>query len=186
MKRFLVLSVLALLGLGLAQGWTCPAGFEGQNLSVYNWTTYIAEDTISNFEELCGVKVTYDTFPTDGDMLTRLRQGNPGYDITFPSTTTLPLMIDEGLLEPLDKSKIPNAVNLDENLLDTPTDPGNEYSLPYQWGTIGIGYNKTKVGKEITSWNELFDYAGPVSWLEDPRGDWCCPLNAGARPQHRR
>ena len=173
MKRFfgavLGLSLFGSFGLSQDTSWTCPAGFEGQNLSVYNWTTYVAEDTISNFETLCGVKVTYDTFPTDGDMLTRLRQGNPGYDITFPSTSTLPLMIDEGLLEPLDMSKIPNAENLDSSLLDTPSDPGNEYSLPYQWGTIGIGYNKTKVGKEITSWNDLFDYDGPVSWIEDPR-----------------
>jgi spermidine/putrescine transport system substrate-binding protein len=172
MKKLIGLATLALmLSYSWAQesAWTCPEGFEGQSLSVYNWTTYVAEDTISNFETLCGVKVVYDTFPTDGDMLSRLRQGNPGYDVTIPSTSTLPLMIDEGLLEPLDKAKIPNAANLDPALLDTPSDPGNEYSFPYQWGTIGIGYNKTKVGKEITSWNDLFDYAGPVSWLEDPR-----------------
>lgn len=173
MKKILLgfLALATYVGTGSAQesAWTCPAGFEGQNLSVYNWTTYVAEDTISNFETLCGVKVVYDTFPTDGDMLSRLRQGNPGYDITFPSTTTLPLLVEEGLLEPLDKSKIPNNVNLDASLLDTSNDPANQYSLPYQWGTIGIGYNKTKVGKDITSWNDLFDYQGPVSWIEDPR-----------------
>jgi spermidine/putrescine transport system substrate-binding protein len=170
MRKFL-LGLLGIVSMAHAQEtpWTCPEGFAGQTLSVYNWTTYIAEDTISNFEELCGIKVTYDTFPTDGDMLTRLRQGNPGYDVTFPSTSTLPLMIEEGLLEPLDKSKIPNNVNLEESLLDTPTDPGNKYSLPYQWGTIGIGYNKSKVGKELTSWNDMFDYTGAVSWIEDPR-----------------
>lgn len=173
MKRCLLglLICISWGGGALAQGtaWACPEGFSGQTLNVYNWTTYIAEDTIANFEKLCGVKVVYDTFPTDGDMLSRLRQGNPGYDVTFPSTSTLPLMIDEGLLEPLNKEQIPNIANLDADLLDTPSDPGNVYSFPYQWGTIGIGYNKTKVGREIGSWQDLFTYNGPVSWIEDPR-----------------
>jgi spermidine/putrescine transport system substrate-binding protein len=164
-------SIVALLSYSSAQetSWTCPEGFAGQELSVYNWTTYVAEDTISNFEQLCDVTVVYDTFPTDGDMLARIRQGNPGYDVTFPGTSTLPLMITEGLVEPLDKANIPNFVNLEPTLLDTASDPENEYSVPYQWGTVGIGYNKTNVGKDITSWNDMFDYEGPVSWLEDVR-----------------
>lgn len=157
---------------GFAQetAWTCPQGFEGQRLGVYNWTTYIAEDTISNFEELCGVDVTYDTYPTDDDMLARIRQGNPGYDIVVPSGTVMYLMVAEGLLEPLDKSNIPNLENVDETFLDLSFDPGNQFSVPYQWGTIGIGYNKTNVGREISTWDDLFSYEGPVSWLEDVRG----------------
>jgi spermidine/putrescine transport system substrate-binding protein len=151
-------------------GWTCPEGFAGQRLNVYNWTTYIAEDTIANFEALCDVSVTYDTYPTEDDMLARIRQGNPGYDIVVPSGTIMVLMINEGLLEPLNLENIPNVANLDETFLDLPFDPGNRYSLPYQWGTVGIGYNRTRVGGEITSWQEMFDYEGPVSWLEDVRG----------------
>jgi spermidine/putrescine transport system substrate-binding protein len=164
------MSVVALLSYGSAQtAWTCPEGFEGQSLSVYNWTTYVADDTISNFEELCGVTVIYDTFPTDGDMLSRIRQGNPGYDVTFPGNSTLPLMIEEGLVEAFDKANIPNLANLEPKFTGVYFDPGNDYSVPYQWGTVGIGYNKTTLGKDISSWEEFFSYDGPVSWIEDIR-----------------
>lgn len=165
--------LLAVCTLSAAQeegSWTCPAGLEGQRLNVYNWTTYIAEDTVSNFEALCGVTVTYDTYPTEDDMLARIRQGNPGYDIVVPSGTIMSLMVNEGLLEPLDLENIPNVANVAETFLDLPFDPGNQYSLPYQWGTVGIGYNRTRVGGEITSWEEMFAYEGPVSWIEDVRG----------------
>ncbi len=173
MKKLFLALAATCLATALAQtpttSWTCPEGFEGQSLTVYNWTTYIAEDTIPNFEELCGVTVQYDTFPTDDDMLARIRQGNPGYDIVVPSSTVLILMTSEDLLEPLDKSNIPNLVNLDDTFLGLYFDPDNTYSVPYQWGTIGIGYNTEKVGREITTWDDVFEYDGPVSWLEDVR-----------------
>ena len=150
--------------------WTCPPTFAGQSLHVYNWTTYVAEDTITNFEALCDVKVVYDTYPSDDDMLTRLRQGNPGYDIVVPSGVNVYLLVSGGLLEALDKSHIPNLANLDPTFVGLPFDPGNEYTVPYQWGTTGIGYNVTKVGHEITSWTDMFEYDGPVSWLDDVPG----------------
>ena len=169
-----IVAILLVGAWALAQGdsetsWTCPEGFEGQTLSVYNWTTYIAEDTIPLFEELCGVEVNYDTYPTDDDMLARIRQGNPGYDIVVPSGTVTYLMIDEGLLEPLDADNIPNLANVEDAFLGLDFDPNNEYTVPYQWGTIGIGYNTEAVGEEITSWSQMFEYDGPVSWLEDVR-----------------
>src|SRR5690625_840115 len=150
--------------------WTCPEGFEGQTLSVYNWTTYIAEDTISGFETACGVTVQYDTYPTDDDMLARIRQGNPGYDIVVPSDVVVHLMIDEDLLLEIDKSLLPNWSNLDEDFTDLAFDPANTYTVPYQWGTTGIGYNVNAVGFEVTSWQDMFEYDGPVSWLADVPG----------------
>ena len=66
-------------------------------------------------------------------------------------------------------SKIPNFANVSENLKNPPYDPGNQYSVPYQWGTVGIGYNNDKVGKEVTSWQDMFNYDGPVAWLDDQR-----------------
>ena len=176
-SRLPFMAVVALLAAALLSSaaaqetnWTCPDGFQGQTLSVYNWTTYIAEDTISNFEELCGVEVQYDTYPTDDDMLARIRQGNPGYDIVVPSDLVVYLMVDEGLLEPLDKSNIPNIANIDPTFMGLDYDPQNTYTVPYQWGTIGIGYNVDAVGEEVTSWEQMFAYDGPVSWLEDVRG----------------
>ena len=154
---------------GAATDWTCPEGFEGQRLSVYNWTTYIAEDTISNFEELCGVDVTYDTYPTDDAMLARIRQGNPGYDIVVPSATVAYLMVDEGLFLPLDEDAIPNRANLLPNFTGLGYDPEDEFTVPYQWGTMGIGYNVETAG-EIDSWADVFAHEGPVAWLDDTRG----------------
>ncbi len=155
---------------GQTSAWTCPEGFEGQQLSVYNWSTYIAEDTVPNFEERCGVTVTYDTFPTDDDMLAKIRQGNPGYDIVVPSSTVLSLMIAEDLAQPVDMTTIPNFNNLGETFIGLPFDPDNTYSVPYQWGTMGIGYNTEAVEGEVTSWDDMFSYSGSVSWLEDIRG----------------
>lgn len=163
----LACAVVPLLGSASAQStWTCPAGFEGQTLNVYNWSTYIADDTIANFEAACGVRVVYDTYPTDDDMLVRLRQGNPGFDIVVPSDVVATLMIEDDLLIPLDMSALPGFVNLDDTFLDLSFDPGNAYTVPYQWGTVGIGYNATRVG-DITSWAELFAHDGTVAWLDD-------------------
>lgn len=151
------------------EGWVCPEGYEGQTLSIYNWSTYIAEDTIPNFEELCGVTVTYDIFDSNESLLARLREGNPGYDIIVPSDYMVGTMAAEELLVPLDLEMIPNFANVAETFVNPPYDPDNSYSVPYQWGTIGIGYNIEATGEEITSWEQMWNYDGPVAWLEDPR-----------------
>lgn len=153
----------------IATSWTCPEGFEGQELSVYNWSTYIAEDTIPNFETLCGVSVEYTTFESDEAALTRIRQGNPGFDIIVPSGDTIAVMAREDLLIPLNRDAIPNFANLSESLTGASYDPENEYSVPYQWGTVGIGYNTEKLPDGITTWEELWAYDGPVAWLDDRR-----------------
>ncbi|MBC7813462.1 MAG: spermidine/putrescine ABC transporter substrate-binding protein [Burkholderiales bacterium] len=149
--------------------WTCPTGFEGQTLNVYNWSTYVADDTISNFETLCGVSVTYDVYESSEALLNRLRSGNPGYDVVVPTGNTVLRMITEELLVPLDKAQIPNIANVTESLLNPEYDPDNLYTLPYQWGTVGVGYNIEAVGGEITSWEQVWNHDGPVAWLEDLR-----------------
>jgi len=150
--------------------WTCPEGFEGQTLNVYNWTTYVAEDTISNFIALCGLAgVQYDTFASNEDLLAAISQGNPGYDIIVPTDYMVAIMIEQDLLDTLNKENIPNMKNISPRFLGGSHDPEDNYSIPYQWGTIGIGYNVEKVGKEITSWQDVFEYQGSVAWLEDQR-----------------
>ncbi|MFO7545403.1 MAG: spermidine/putrescine ABC transporter substrate-binding protein [Trueperaceae bacterium] len=166
-KTVVIAAALLLASVAAAQSdWTCPPEYAGQSLNVYNWSTYIAEDTIANFEAACDVNVTYDTYPSDDDMLVRLRQGNPGFDVVVPSDVIVALMIDEGLLEAIDKANIPNLANLDPTFTGLPFDPNNDYTVPYQWGTVGIGYNVEKVG-EIEGWADLFAYDGPVAWLDD-------------------
>src|SRR5664279_4095670 len=93
--------------------WACPSGFTGQTLHVYNWTTYIAEDTISNFERLCGVTINYTTYASDTDMVDELRKGDSGqYDVVVPTSSTVYDMIgDSPLLAPISLSQIPNFAN---------------------------------------------------------------------------
>jgi len=148
--------------------WTCPAGFEGQTLNVYNWTTYIGETTIQDFERLCGVTVNYDNFDTNEQMVARLRQGNPGYDIVFANEYIIPIMIREGLVQEIDLANIPNIENVAERWRGLDFDPENRYTVPYLWGTTGVAYNVEKVG-EINSWEDVFNYDGPVAWIADIR-----------------
>lgn len=189
MKRWFLLLVVAVVFVvgttALAQEttqiepWTCPEdvlNLENKTLNFLNWATYIAENTVPDFEAACGVKVTTDFYGSNEELLARMRAGNPGFDLIVPSGYTVAEMIAEGLLEPLDKANIPNIKNISPDLLDRQFDPGNVYSLPYQWGTVGIGYNVKAVAAvlgedvEITSWNQLFDYpVARVGWLDDQR-----------------
>jgi spermidine/putrescine transport system substrate-binding protein len=177
LKRLSLLIVLALMVAAIApaaaqdesEGWTCPEGFEGQTLSIFNWATYIAEDTIPNFEEACGVTVEYSIFESADQALAVLRQGNPGYDILMPSDYIVAIMAGDGLIQALDHDKIPNLANLTPRFLETSYDPGSVYSVPYQWGTIGIGYSTEAFPDGIDSWEDLWAYEGNVAWIEEPR-----------------
>ncbi|MCS6836738.1 MAG: spermidine/putrescine ABC transporter substrate-binding protein [Anaerolineae bacterium] len=149
--------------------WTCPPGFQGQQLNVYNWTTYIGNDTLADFERLCGVTVVYDNYDSNESLIARLRQGNPGYDVAFPTEYAVLILAREGLLQTIDMNKIPNyATNIPKRWKGLFHDPNEQYSVPYLWGSAGIGYNVNKIA-EVTSWNDLFNYNGPTAWFGDPR-----------------
>ena len=127
--------------------------FKGQNVSlnVYNWGLYISDgsdesvDVISAFEELTGIKVNYTTFDTNESMYAKLKGGGANYDLIFPSDYMIGKMMNEGMLLPLNKENIPNLANIGPEYLDKVYDPGNVYSVPYTWGTVGITYNKEMV-----------------------------------------
>ncbi|HZY30741.1 MAG TPA: spermidine/putrescine ABC transporter substrate-binding protein, partial [Candidatus Methylomirabilis sp.] len=148
-----------------------PPEGQVQELNIYNWSTYIAPDTIPNFEEQYNVKVNYDLFGDNEELLAKIQPGNPGYDIIVPTDYMVTAMINLGLLEELNHDNIPNMANVHPTFLDPDYDPGNAHCLPYQWGTMGLGYNITATGGEIDSWSVMFDekYAGRISWLDDPR-----------------
>jgi putrescine transport system substrate-binding protein len=146
-----VISLLALSACGdkgkggdVAQGG--DAGTE-KSVNVYNWSDYIAEDTIPNFEKATGIKVTYDVFDSNEVLETKLLAGSSGYDVVVPTLNFLGRQIQAGVFMPLDKSKIPNYANLDPELMKRleSQDPGNMHAIPYMWGTTGIGYNVDKV-----------------------------------------
>jgi len=140
------------------------AAEEEKVLHVYNWSDYIAEDTIKNFEEQTGIKVTYDVFDSNDMLETRLLAGNSGFDVVVPSASFLERQIKAGVFQKLDKSQIPNLKNMDPDIQQRVAlhDPSNEHSVTYLWGTTGIGYNVDKVKKilgdtPLDSWNQIFD-----------------------------
>ena len=166
--------------------WVCPQNFAGQHINVFNWSTYIADNTMDDFAAACGITYTYDNYDSDKSMITLLRQGNPGFDIVVPSDYTVPLMIEEELLLPLDHALLPNLDNLAEDLRQAPFDPESVYTVPYLWGTFGIGYNTARVAGPVTSWTQFFGHDGPVAWVDDPRSMFAIALlMVGADPNTR-
>lgn len=137
---------------------------EEKVLHVFNWSDYIAEDTVPNFEKQSGIKVTYDVFDSNDVLETRLLAGNSGFDVVVPSASFLERQIKAGVFQKLDKSQLPNLKNMDPDIMNRVGlhDPGNEYAIPYLWGTTGIGYNEDKIKKILgdarpDSWNYLYD-----------------------------
>ena len=153
-----------LLAMTLAGAVAGAAQAEDKVLHVYNWSDYIAEDTLENFTKETGIKVVYDVFDSNEVLEAKLLAGSSGYDVVVPSNPFLAKQIKAGVFQKLDKSKLPNWENLDKDLLKAlqPSDPDNLYAVPYMWGTIGIGYNPEKVkaalGEDapVDSWDLVF------------------------------
>lgn len=139
---------------------SCLSFAKDRVLYVYNWSSYIAPDTIDNFEKQTGIKVVYDVFDSNEVLESKLMAGNTGFDLVVPSDSFLGRQAQAGIFQALDKSKLPNYANLDEKLLKMLQihDPDNKYAIPYMWVTTGIGYNVDKV-KQI-----LGDDAPTDSW----------------------
>ena len=142
-----------------------------QALNIYNWDTYIDPAVLTDFEQKFGVKIRYDLYENNEAMLATVQASATDYDIVVPTDYMVEIMHKDGLLAPLNKNNIPNFANLDSSFFSPAYDPGNRYCVPYQWGTLGIGYNIRATQRELTSWKDLFDpaFAGRVSLLADPR-----------------
>lgn len=150
-----------------------------EELSVYNWSDYIDEEVITQYEDTYGVDIIYDTFASNEDLLAKLQAGAEGYDVIFPSDYMVAIMIDLGLLSTIDTADLPNFANIDPQFVGAPFDPNNNYCVPYQWGTTGIGYhadNEFFQENPPDSWAYLFEpemleqYAdGGINVLNDPR-----------------
>jgi spermidine/putrescine transport system substrate-binding protein len=145
-----------------------------KQLNVYNWDTYIGERTIDSFTDKSGVKVQYDLYANNEEMFAKLKEGNPGYDLIFPSDYMVETMIALDMLVAVDHSKVPNMKNLiqESSFINPPFNPGLKYGVPYFWGTIGIGYRKSKVDGVPRSWGDLFEndkYKGRIALLADSR-----------------
>ncbi|MFS0862773.1 ABC transporter substrate-binding protein [Fredinandcohnia sp. 179-A 10B2 NHS] len=160
-RAFLAISIVSGALLYLIHHLNSSQGLSGGNtLTIFNWGDYIDMELVERFEEETGIKVIYETFDSNEAMMTKIEQGGTTYDIAVPSEYMIDKMRQEDLLIPLDHSKLPNLKNIDERFMDLPFDPGNQYSVPYFWGTVGVVYNPTMLdGLEIKSWNDLWDPA---------------------------
>ena len=140
---------------------------EEKLLNIYNWSDYIAEDTLANFTKETGIQVTYDVFDSNEVLEAKLVSGTTGYDIVVPSLTFLARQIKAGVFMPLDKSKLSNWGNLDPKILAeiARNDPDNAHAVNWLWGTTGIGYNVDKIKERLgdqaptDSWALFFDPA---------------------------
>ena len=164
---------IRLLATALAGFVALPALAQDNVLHVYNWSDYIADDTIAKFEAETGIDVTYDVYDSNEVLEAKLLAGNSGYDIVVPTSNYLQRQIGAEVYLPLDKSKLPNLKNMDPGLMEKAQayDPGNEHAVIYMWGTIGLGYNKAKVAERlgadapVDSWDLVFnpEYAAKLA-----------------------
>jgi spermidine/putrescine transport system substrate-binding protein len=144
---------------------------EEKKLNFYNFDTYIGETTLADFNKATGIEVKLDLFADGDELFTKLKAGNPGYDVIVPSDRIVERMIKANMLMAINKDKIPNLANIDPGFLKPSFDPERKFSVPYMWGTVGLGYRKSKVaGGALTSWKSVFEdqaYAGRVSLMGD-------------------
>lgn len=141
-----------LLGLTVSFGAiTSHAAAEEKVLNIYNWSDYLAPDTIPNFEKETGIKVRYDIFDSNEILHAKLVARKTGYDIVVPSSNWAKLQIDGGLFQKLDKTQLPNWKNLDPGILKQMEafDPGNAYLVDWLWSYTTVGINVDKVKKAL-------------------------------------
>ena len=164
-RRFKALS-LVLAGLGYLASQTAALAADPKVLNIYNWSDYIAEDTIKNFEKETGIKVNYDNYDNNEVLHAKLVAGKTGYDIVVPGAHFAKMQIEGGLLQKLDRSKLTNWGNLDKGLLEqlAKVDPNNEHLVDWLWGYIAVGINATKVKAALgdlpmpdNAWSLVFD-----------------------------
>ena len=151
-----------------------------EQVIVYNWGEYIDPDVLDQFEEETGIEVVYEEFETNEIMYPKVSSGAIAYDVICPSDYMIQRMIDEDMLYELNYDNIPNISNMDETYLKQAEefDPGNRYSVPYCWGTVGILYNKTMVKEPIDSWDVLWDetYADNILMQDSVRDAFAVAL----------
>ena len=157
---------LALVASAVVSVTGARAADDTKVLNIYNWSDYIADDTIKNFEKETGIKVRYDNYDNNEILHAKLVAGKTGYDIVVPGSHFAKTQIEGGLLQKLDRSKLTNWANLDKGLLEqlAKVDPGNEYLVDWLWGYVTLGINVDKVKKALggtplpdNAWSLLFD-----------------------------
>jgi putrescine transport system substrate-binding protein len=174
----------ARLGIAIAALTSLPLAASADSINVFNWSDYIAPDTIEKFTAATGITVNYDVYDSNETLEARMLAGSSGFDVVVPTSDYLQRQIAAGVYQPLDMSKLPNMANMDPDLmaLAAAFDEGNAHSSIYLWGTTGLGFNKQAVAERmgedyvVDSWSLVFDpeIAGKfadcgIAWLDTPK-----------------
>lgn len=147
-------------------------------LNFYNWSNYIGKNTIPNFEKETGIRINYELFSDEEEMFAKLKTGVQGYDLAVVTDFLIPRLRALNLIVPIPHDKLKNLGNLEPRFRKPPYDPNLDHSIPYLWGTTGIGYNKKRVIPEPSSWRALWDpaYKGKITMLDNVRDAVGCTL----------
>jgi len=182
MKKSMRIAALSMGAAAIGLIAASSAALADGELRLYNWSNYFSPDLLKKFEEETGTKVTIDNYASEEDLLAKLQAGGAGYDVIFPGTTTLGVMVKEDLLEKIEVNKMENFANVLEAHQTIAGDESREYSAPYMWGTTGFTYDPAMVpgGKMADSWEAIFKPAdelkGNIAMLNEMSDVW----NAGA------
>lgn len=175
LKPLLIMVTLASMLIMTACGGEKTDGKSGGSdekvLNVFNWSEYLPDSVIKKFEKETGIKVNYDTYASNEEMLAKLTAGNAGYDITVASTYFIEIMIKQGLIQEMNMENIPNIKNLSERFSKNDADPEGKYSVPYMWGNAVIAVNEDLTNKEVKGYKDLFDpeFKNNLVVLDDQR-----------------
>src|SRR5262249_18146672 len=144
---------------------------EEKVVNIYIWSNYIMPETLDRFKKETGITAHVDTYDSNEALLEKMQSGVADYDIVVPSDYMVRILNIQGLLERLDPQRLPNVKNLNARFRNLSFDPNNEHSIPYLWGTTGIGYNKKKVTDPVDSWGILWNpkYKDRILMLDDER-----------------
>lgn len=155
--KFLALAMGGALAALAGLATPPPAHAAGKTLYLFNWEDYIGPGLIKKFEKHCGCKVVQSYYDSNGALEAKLRAGGDSqYDVVVPSSYYIPQLIGQKLIRKLDRKKIQNFGNLLKRFQNPSYDPHDAYAIPYQWGTVVIGYNKKKIKNPPSSWATLF------------------------------
>lgn len=149
MKRLLLTAGL----LALASA----ASAQDRQLQLYNWGDYTSPELIQKFEDETGIQVTITDYDSNDTALAKVQAGGHGFDLVVPSATFVPIWIEQGLIQELDHSRLPNIGNIAPEWVDVDWDPGRRYTVPWQWGTVGMGVNTSVYSGDINTSDIVFN-----------------------------
>lgn len=162
--------LLAACGKSSESGGGSAAG--KSTVTVFMYSEYIDPALVQRFEKETGLKIVLDTYENTEEMMSKVSSAGDQYDVVVVSDHAIPVMAARGIFRTLDLRKIPNAKNVSKRFARPPYDPDGKYSLPYQWGTMGLIYRKDKLPDFVPSWAAVLDPArqpGPVVLLDSMR-----------------